>query len=364
MKTLTAATIFACAAAVWANQGVPAQDPKILLPGDKAPAIKVAKYYQGQEIKAFEKGKVYVVEFWATWCGPCIESIPHLNDLSLKLKGKAEFVGVNIWDEEDGQDARISGFVKKMAAKMSYRVAVDTPQMDMTSKWMEASYSDGIPTAFIINQEGLVAWIGHPMEIETPLMQVVEKKFDITAARTAREAEVKKQIEQNELLDQITGAEELYKQGKKDEAIKILDALAENETVGGNAKMAKLGLYAGDNIPAAKEMIKSMAKGEFGDIANLAFFSYEQAIDKAGNRELAVFTSDQILENLKHDDALVLFSVAPAYSVTGEHKKALEILNRALKAFDSSPYAQDEQMKSLRKEIENAAAKEKAAIGG
>lgn len=359
MKSLPFAVLVTLSAVAAAQT----QDPKVLLPGDKAPELKVAKYYQGQEIKKFEKGKVYVVEFWATWCGPCIESIPHLNELSIKQKGKAEFVGVNIWDDEEGQDARIKEFVAKMAGKMGYRVAVDTAQMDMTSKWMEASYSNGIPTAFIVNQEGLVAWIGHPMELEEPLQQVIDKKFDISAARKARETEVNVQIEQNKLLDQIAGAQELYRQGKKDEAIKILDDLSTNEIVGGNAKMAKLNLYASDNVPAAKELIKSMVKGDFGDVANLAFYSYEQAIDKRGNKELAVFTADQVLENLSRDDALVLFSLSPAYSLSGNHKKSLEILKRALKAFDTSPYATDEQMKGLRKEIENAIAKEQAAIG-
>ncbi len=355
--------IFAALTIALATTAV-AQEQKYLLPGDKAPELKVAKYYQGTEIKKFETGKVYVVEFWATWCGPCIETIPHLNDLSVKQKGKAEFIGVNIWDEEEGQDERIKAFVEKMKDKMTYPVAVDTTEMHMTSKWMEASLSDGIPTAFIVNQEGKIAWVGHPMDIEKPLQEVIDKKFDIKAARDTREVEVKKAIEMNKLYAKVNEAKELYAQGKKEESLKILDELAKSETdISGDAKITKITLLATDNIPAAKEAIEKLASGEFSDQANLAFFTIEQATGEKGNKELAVFTADQLVAKAKKDDPIILYYIAPAYSVTKDHKKALAVLERALKAFDGSEYAKEEQMKEFRKEIEEAIAKEKAQIG-
>ena len=57
--------------------------------GDPAPALKATKWLQGTEVKSFEKGQVYVVEFWATWCGPCIVMMPHMSDLQQEYKGKA-----------------------------------------------------------------------------------------------------------------------------------------------------------------------------------------------------------------------------------------------------------------------------------
>ncbi|MBA4293683.1 hypothetical protein C0431_12035 [bacterium] len=341
-----------------------AQETKPLLPGDKAPDLKVAKYYQGEKIAKFEKGKVYVVEFWATWCGPCIDAIPHLNELSKKYKGKAEFVGVNVWDDEEGRDTRIQDFIKKMGDKMSYRVAVDNDELHMTKNWMAQSYSQGIPTAFIVNQEGQIAWIGHPMEIDAPLENVINKKHDLEATRKAQEAAVQDAMQQQKIMADIEEAQRLYTSGKKDEAIAILDKIAkESESMGGEAKSAKLKLFAKDDEPKAKSLLEEMSKGEFGDQANVAFFSIENATEEEGNRALAVYASDVLLKNMKNDDPILLYYAAPAYSTTKDHKKALSTLERALKAFDNSPYAKEAEMADFRKEIEEAIKKEKASIG-
>lgn len=358
-------SIFAALTLALANTAI-AEDQKYLLPGDKAPELKVAKYYQGDQIKKFESGKVYVVEFWATWCGPCIDVMPHMSELSKKHAGKVNFVGVNIWDDEPEQDARITTFVKNMGEKLTYPIAVDTPEMHMTSKWMEASMSEGIPTAFIVNQEGQVAWIGHPMDIDEPLDQVLAKKFDVKAARTKFEAEIKEKIEVAKLYENITAAQELYAQGKHDEAIKLLDDLITSKSkIDTEAKSTKLSLYATNNPEKAKEFITELAKGEFGDQANLAFFSIEQAIETNGKKDLALFASNAVLDNLKKEDPILLYYIAPAYSANKDHKKSLEVLERALKAFDASEeYKGEESMKGFRDEITAAIAKEKALIGG
>jgi thiol-disulfide isomerase/thioredoxin len=66
--------------------------------GDPAPALKVSKFVKGSPVTKFEPGKFYVVEFWATWCGPCKTSIPHLTEMAKKYKD-VQFVGVSVWEE-------------------------------------------------------------------------------------------------------------------------------------------------------------------------------------------------------------------------------------------------------------------------
>lgn len=103
-------------------------DPSLNV-GDPAPAIKVAKWFKGQPVETFGEGSVYVVEFWATWCGPCKKSTPHLSELAKKYDGKARIIGVSIWEAEKTDHAKrledVGKFVTTMGDKMDYTVAAD-----------------------------------------------------------------------------------------------------------------------------------------------------------------------------------------------------------------------------------------------
>jgi thiol-disulfide isomerase/thioredoxin len=136
--------------------------------GDPAPKLQTGKWIQGEPVKNFEKGKAYLVEFWATWCPPCRKSIPHLNEIHNKFKDKGLIVIGQDCSERD--DSRVAPFVKQMGDKMTYRVALDDKSSNkagqMAKTWMQAAGQDGIPTAFLVDTKGKIAWIGHPMELK------------------------------------------------------------------------------------------------------------------------------------------------------------------------------------------------------
>src|SRR5262249_53250212 len=126
-------------AALWTPVPVGAKD---LALGDPAPKIEVKEFVKGDPVEKFDKGKLYVVEFWATWCGPCRTSIPHLTELQKKHKD-VTFIGVSVY--ENNQDA-VKPFVKEMGDKMVYRVAMDAipeggkrNEGKMAQAWMEAA---------------------------------------------------------------------------------------------------------------------------------------------------------------------------------------------------------------------------------
>ncbi|HEY3243739.1 MAG TPA: TlpA disulfide reductase family protein [Phycisphaerae bacterium] len=155
--------------------------------GDSAKPLKVGEWVKGKEIELSEgKGKnVYVVEFWATWCGPCRASIPHLTELQTTYKAKdVVVVGVSV----DQDTSKVKPFVKEQGEKMNYTVAVDDAG-GTSAGYMQAFGIGGIPTAFIVDKAGKIAWYGSPFDtaLEKILDAVIAGKYDIQAARKARE---------------------------------------------------------------------------------------------------------------------------------------------------------------------------------
>ena len=90
-----------------------------------------------------------LVDFWATWCGPCRASIPHLNALADQFKDRLVVIGLSSETEEA---------VRKMTKPaIMYSVATDTQRR--TSKEVEVT---GIPHAMLIDPKGIVRFEGMP----------------------------------------------------------------------------------------------------------------------------------------------------------------------------------------------------------
>lgn len=178
----------------------------VLMVGHPAPKLEVSKWVQGEPVKEFERDKAYIVEFWATWCGPCVVSIPHLNEIHNKFKDKGLVViGQDVWENDT---SAVTPFVKKMGEKMTYRVALDTAaegsKGKMADTWMKAADQRGIPTAFVVDKRGTIAWIGHPNSLkEADLQQVLDGTFDVAKAATAYEAKKKREQEEASIWDEF-----------------------------------------------------------------------------------------------------------------------------------------------------------------
>lgn len=120
--------------------------------------------YVANKPEAELAGKPLLIEFWATWCPPCRDSIPHLNKLHETTKDKGLII-IGISDE----DKRIiKDFIE--TTPMNYVVASDEKARLKSSLGVKA-----IPRAFLINKEGKIVWEGHPMSIkESHLAQILD----------------------------------------------------------------------------------------------------------------------------------------------------------------------------------------------
>ena len=130
----------------------PAGEAVLLKNGSKAPDFEV-RDDSGNPVKlSAYRGKVVVLDFWATWCGPCQESLPKTNQVAAKYAGKdVVFLGVNVWDKQ-------TEFHKWLPDHKSFnaiKFAIDTHGQgeDVASKLYHVS---GIPTQYVIDKKGRV----------------------------------------------------------------------------------------------------------------------------------------------------------------------------------------------------------------
>jgi len=119
-------------------------------------------------------GKFTVVEFWATWCGPCRQSIPHLTELQQRYGPQ----GVTVVGISTESTDTVSSFVGDHHEEMQYLVAVDHDRK-VYSAYMDPFDAIGIPHAFIVSPDGRILWAGHPMAMDEPLRQIVENRYDL-----------------------------------------------------------------------------------------------------------------------------------------------------------------------------------------
>ena len=198
-----------------------------------APALDVEHWVQNGEgkfgkVTKFEKDKVYVVEFWATWCGPCVASMPHIVETQKKYAEKGVQI-VSISNEpketvEEFLDRKVPRSEKEMTFRdltKSYCLTTD-PDGSVNASYMEAAGQNGIPCAFIVGKDGKIEWIGHPMQMDDPLKAVVEGKWD----RKAFADEFKEQQEAEALQMKVQQQVGLLLRDKKfKEALEKFDEL-------------------------------------------------------------------------------------------------------------------------------------------
>ena len=140
--------------------------------GSKAPKLDIEHWVSNgndkfKPVKEFETGKVYVVEFWATWCGPCVMSMPHLAETQKKYADK----GVQLISVSDEDLETVKGFLEKPVkgaeaekddkentyGKLTSVYCLTTdPDKSVYEGYMDAAGQNGIPTCFIVGKSGVI----------------------------------------------------------------------------------------------------------------------------------------------------------------------------------------------------------------
>ncbi|BDU74719.1 TlpA disulfide reductase family protein [Mesoterricola silvestris] len=325
-----------------------AADPADLRIGDPAPSIASAAWIKGTPVKAFQKGQVYVVEFWATWCGPCKENIPHLTSLAKAYKGKATVLGINIWEsqKEGGGNTlpRVKAFVKAQGARMGYRVAADGPDAAIANGWMKAAGENGIPCSFLVDREGRVAWIGHPEAMKAALDEVLAGSYDIASARARRETEME--------ITRPIGVAMAAKDYPR--AVKVIEAAMEKrpKLKYSLAYQHLVALYHADldrGIKVSRGILEESNHEQGAYYMMMAVFAVETDLSPAAyefGKSIAKEVETRGLGNY-----MFTAMKAELYAHSGAPKEALAFCEEALAAAEKDPHATPANLKLIRKNL-------------
>ena len=204
--------------------------------GSQAPKLNIEHWIKGKPVdlnKADEK-KIHVIEFWATWCGPCRTSIPHLTELQKKFKDK----GVTIIGVTDEKKSTVERFVRRQGKQMEYTVAIEKGD-SMSQSYMRAFGQTGIPAAFVVDQKDRIAWVGHPMNgLDDVIDRLVNGNFDLEAEIAKEKAQIRLQQLSMQYWERLVQGE------KNDETKKIgnelLSLVKDNAEVSCNIAWAVL----------------------------------------------------------------------------------------------------------------------------
>lgn len=313
-----------------ANKPGAAAEKKKLSVGDRAPELRVESFMKGQEITGFERGNVYVVEFWATWCGPCIQSMPHISELARHYRdANVTIIGTNVWERDTSPEtkAKVAKFVQEQGSNMDYTVVYDGEAKFMTENWMVAAGQRGIPAAFVVDQEGKIAYIGHPMTLDVVLAEVVKGNSD-PAHLQERSREVSKQMS------------EARTKAKTDPkaAIATLNGLAAAyPTMESMLDGQRMSIYldTGDTVNATKilekQIDKAIASKDSGTLNQIAWTLVDPQgdTDKA-YADLAMKAATAANTFTDGKDPSIVDTLARVHFVKGDVAKAIELQTKAV----------------------------------
>jgi thiol-disulfide isomerase/thioredoxin len=177
--------------------------------GSEAPALKPYKWIKGEPVKEYAPGKIYIIEFGATWCAPCVKLIPELTALQAKYADELTVVSLFVKEPRDISSKivpsympRVQRFIDRHGTKINYRLAVDDEKGTLEKDWLTPSGRTGIPQTYIIDRAGRIAWIGsNPEALQIALEKVLNPKY--TTQYPIKIDSIPRPINKDIVLDEI-----------------------------------------------------------------------------------------------------------------------------------------------------------------
>jgi len=303
---------------------------------DPAPKIDITHWVKGKQVEDFIEGQIYVVEFWATWCGPCIRSMPHLSDMQNEYREE----GVTFISVSNEPLQTVIEFLCKSDEegvlwfnKIDYTLTTD-PDKSVHKEYFSAAGQRGIPCAFIVGKNKTIQWIGHPMSREEPLEAVIADEWNAAEFKTKfednllqqkraqtrgaalKKAEIKKDWETwltliDETIAESTGRQAWYYKNMKFEAL-LRDMNKPDQA-----------------YEVAQQLIEE-SWDEANGLNSIAWFIVEEGNVHTRDFDLAMKAAVQACELTDYENGMIIDTLARVYYETDDLDKAIEWQKKAV----------------------------------
>ena len=311
--------------------------PKLTI-GSKAPHIEIEHWFSTgdfDEVSRLRPGKIYVIEFWATWCPPCRKAIPHIAEVQEKYASQdVQIISVTREDTETVEkflDKKVPGDSEKTFRDVTKKYCLTAdPDKSVTRDYFYAAKQTGIPTAFIVGRTGRIEWIGSPFSMEKPLAQVAADKWDRATFKKSFETKLRLKTEKSNLAKFLK--DEKYSEAAEyiGSTLKHYSGVQRNQK-----KVQQFELMLKGQMANSEKQFKKLAR-EFKDdpeLLNTVAWSVVEAKQKDDlvPASLVGAARKSMLRSVKtSESAAALDTLAHLYHLEGKLAKAIKTQQQAV----------------------------------
>lgn len=328
-----------------------------LVVGDPAPPVEKVTWFRGEKIESWKPGHVYVVDFWATWCPPCIKGLNRLQTLHQRFApDRVHFVAVAIWPTPNSKPPED---VLARFPELSYSFAIDN-ETATADALMTPSRSSGLPNTMIIDRQGRLAWVGAPSDgFEEALEALVAGEYDFDDARQSDLIRHRAEV----FIGMASKAE---RSGDFNSAIELIDqaiAVDPDRFAAYRGWQYEIALLRLESPQAAREIAKRLLSSPQREdpfplfvLATRIVSNYEHTPPDHRDLDLALRCARKSVENRSEPDYENVALLAEVYALRGEYDAALKCQSEAI------PLATGAESRSAERTLEKY--RRLAATGG